>query len=148
VCCFLAACTLFGLLPHAPELRAAPAGALASGAAALAKALLKPPSRVSAAYGAAFVAIAASSAALLLVPTYALAAAGLSAAAPAPLLCRLAGIAAFPAAAAAAVLADAAGRGRLGGGTFRHLNASMAVAGAVIVAATGAAARAAAPLPV
>ena len=147
VCFFVAACSAYGLLPHAPGLRSAPGRALADGAAALAAALRKPANRVAAAYGAAFVAIAISAAALIVAPAYALAAAGLPAAAPAPLLCRMAAFASFPVAASAAVLADAAGRGRLGASTFRYLNAAMAVAGAVIVAAAGAAARAAAPLP-
>lgn len=147
VCLFVAGCSLFGLLPHAPELRASPGRALADGAAALARALLKPANRVAASYGAAFVAIVASAAALLVAPAYALAAAGLPAAAPSPLLCRVAAAASFPAAAAAAVLADAAGRGRLGASTFRHLNAAMTVAAAVVAAVMGAAARAAAPLP-
>jgi hypothetical protein len=76
----------------------------------------------------------------VLAPSEALRLAGVAATDAAPLLCQLAAVAAVPAAAACAVLADAAGRGRLGGSTFRHLNAAIATAGALTAVAHVAAA--------
>ena len=142
-CVLLALACVAGWVPHSPELRssvAAPVTALASGAVALAASLLRPPSRVSAAYGAAFAATTAGACLALLAPSEALRLAGMAATGAAPLLCQLAAVGAVPAAAACAVLADAAGRGRLGGSTFRHLNAAIATAGALTAVAHVAAA--------
>jgi hypothetical protein len=142
-CVLLAVACVAGWVPHSPELRssiAAPVTALASGAVALAASLLRPPSRVSAAYGAAFAATAAGACLAVLAPFEALRLAGIAATDASPLLCQLAAAGAVPAAAACAVLADAAGRGRLGGSTFRHLNAAIATAGALTAVAHVAAA--------
>jgi hypothetical protein len=142
-CVLLALACVAGWVPHSPELRgsvAAPVTALASGAVALVTALLHPPSRVPAAYGAAFAATAAGAILAMVAPSEALRLAGVAATGAAPLLCQLAAAGAVPAAAACAVLADAAGRGRLGGSTFRHLNAAIATAGALTAVAHAAAA--------